>query len=175
MAVKDKGTSYEGFNALYDGSGNSGLTISERVTTKCVVDYELVRLCQDKGMGVCKAKPLGKMLELWPYDRLKRILIDHTRLFTEQIATQGYHALTGIYEFRVWGPYTEKVGTPHDFVPEADNPFIPASERQTATTVWGYQGDEMSFDKGCVFIIQGRFTRHAKYGHVEEETGVIVI
>lgn len=175
MAVKDRGSALEGFAALYDGSGNADATVFERVQTKCTLDYELVRLCQEKGDKPHKGTPLGRFLELWPFDMLKRALIDHANTFVSQIGMQGFVPLTSVYEFRVWGPFTEKVGAMRPWVPEEGNHTIPRHLQRTAQKVWGYEGDEFNFDKGCAFIIAGDFTRKASLGHVNEETGVIVV
>ena len=171
----DKGSALDGFAALYDGTGNSAATILETVTTKCVLEYELVRLCQVKGDRPHKGTPLGRFPELWPFDLLKRPLVEHAQEFVRQIAGQGFSPLTTVDQFQVWGPYTEKVGEPHDWIPEEGNHLIPRHERKTATTAWGYRGDELNVEKGCAFLIQGKFTRAARHGHISEETGRILV
>ena len=112
---------------------------------------------------------------MYPFDMLKRPLVATANEFVRQIGTHHWQPIAGVYELRVWGPFTEKVGEPHDWVPEADNPFIPKHEKRVATTAWGYSGDELPVDLGCVFFIKGLFTRAAKYGHVDEKRGLIVV
>jgi hypothetical protein len=171
--MTDKGSALDGFFAHYDGSGNASAVITEEVTCHTTVDYELVRKYQQHGGGICRGRPLGRLPELWPFDMLKRPLVQEAQRFVDQVKTQGFEPLTSIYEFEVWGPYTEKVGDPQDWTPEADNPFV--DEPKTATTAWLYQDGVHNVEKGCAYLIRGRFSRAAKYGHVEEETGIIII
>ena len=170
-----KGSSRDGFTALYDSTGNSASTVQQDICCHAVVEYELVRKCQVAGMKPSKGTPLGKLPELWPFDVIKRQLMAEAYRFVSQIATQGYIPESPVYSFRLWGPYTEKVGTPRDWTPEADNPFIPVGEKRKVTTAWGYQGDELNIEKGCAFLIQGSFLRKASLGRVEEETGVLIV
>ena len=73
-----KGSAHEGFFALYDGTGNSNAVTLQRVTTKCVLDYELVELCQRHGAGVFRAEPIGNPTDAtWPFVMLCRALLDH--------------------------------------------------------------------------------------------------
>ena len=173
--MRDRGTALDGFIALYDGTGNSETTLHESITTKVVVDYELVCLCQEHGDRPHKAAPLGKFSELYPFDMLKRPLVAHAEEFVRQIKGKGYEPVTSIYEFQVWGPYTEKVGALGEWTPEEGNHTIPRQQRRKAARAWGYQGDELSFELGCAFLIQGHFTRHARYGHIDEQSGVILV
>jgi len=173
--MRDRGSALDGFSALYDGSGNSSAVISQRITTKCTLDYELVRKVQMAGDKPHKGGPLGRMSSLFPTEMLKRALLAHANEFARQVRTAGYEPETSVYEFEVWGPYTEKVGAVSDYVPEADNPFIPNSEKRKAAKVWGYQGDELDVNKGVSFLIRGRFTRHARHGHIEESKGLILV
>lgn len=175
MAIKDRGTALEGFFALYDGSGNSETTIRETVTTKCVLEFEQVQLVHNHGGKPYRGIPLGTLPELWPFDLLKRPLLDHAREFIKQVKTHGFHPLTSEYEFKVWGPFSEKVGEIKEWVPEADNPFIPEAHKQKATSTWLYRGDEFNWERGCAFLIKGDFTRYAGTGHVDEQTGVIIV
>lgn len=171
----DKGSSLDGFAALYDGTGNSETTICESVQTKCVVDYECVLLCQQHGWQAAHGVPLGTLAELWPFDLLKRQLVAHAAEFVRQIKPNGFDPVASIYSFKIWGPYMEKVGEIKQWTPEAGNPLIPKHEQRKAVQVWGYQGDEFDFNKGCAFLIQGDFTRHARHGHLDEETGRIFV
>ena len=173
--MRDHGSALDGFFALYDGTGNSGVTIAEPVTTKCVVDYELVLDCQTAGDRTHNGTPLGKFPELWPFDMLKRPLVRHAEEFVRQVRRHGFEPLTSVYEFKVWGPYTEKVGEMREWVPEEGNHLIPKEQRRTAQKVWGYRGDEFNLEKGCAFLIQGNFTRATNRGHVGEEDGVIYV
>lgn len=168
----DKGTAREGFFAHYDGTGNSEATICESVTTKCVLEYDLVQLVQDHGGKPLNGPPLGRLPELWPFDLLKDELLKHAEEFIRQIKTQGFNPLTSKYEFQVWGPYSEKVGAVREWTPEAGNPF---AEQREALQVWSYQGDEFDWSKGCAFLIKGNFTRYAGLGQVDEETGVLLV
>lgn|SRR3990167_2069518 len=170
--LRDKGSAFEGFTALYDGTGNSDATVLETVATKCVLDYELVQCVHQAGGKPSRGEPLGKLPELWPFDALKRALRAHAAEFVEQIRAQGFQPLTNIEQFSVWGPFSEKVGEPREWTPEAGNHLIP--HPRTASRVWGYQGDEFNWHTGCAFFIQGRFTRHARHGHVSDE-GVVLV
>lgn len=173
--MRNRGSALDGFSALYDGTGNSSAVISQRITTKCTLDYELVKKVQMAGDKPHRGDPLGRISALFPVDMLRRALVAHANEFVRQVKLAGYEAETSVYEFEVYGPYTEKVGAVADYQPEADNPFIPKHERRTAAKVWGYQGDEFDLHKGVSFLIRGRFTRHAKHGHVEEEKGLILV
>lgn len=171
----DKGSAFDGFTALYDGSGNADETLGLSVQTKVVLDYELAQLCQEHGDRPHRGTPLGRMPELWPFDMLKRPLVEHAQEFTRQVKTQGYQPLTDVYSFRVWGPYMEKVAGLAEYEPEKGNHVIPKHLQRKAQKVWGYRGDEFNWNKGVAFIIAGSFERAAKHGHVAEETGVIVL
>ena len=174
FVVRDRGSALEGFAALYDGTGNSGATVFEVITTRCTVDYELVDLCQQCAGGVSHGEPLGKLLSLWPHDMLKRALVSHAEEFVRQVAKHGFSALSGVYAFRLWGPYMEKLTpTLRTWTPEEGNHLIPNHLKRKAVSVQGYRGDEFNFNKGAAFLIQGSFTRLANLGHVSEENGVL--
>ena len=174
MALKDKGSALDGFYALYDGSGNAEATVMEKITTKCVVDYECVLLCQQHGWDAARGVPLGTLPELWPFDLLKRQLVDHAGEFVRQIGPAGFDPLDPIYSFKLWGPYMEKIKPSVEFwTPEAGNHLIPKHAQRRAVRVQAYRGDEFDFEKGCAFLIQGEFTRAARHGHVGEEDGVL--
>lgn len=180
MAVTDRGSAYEGFAALYDGTGNRDVIVAQGISTRVTLEYELVRQWQDACRKAHRATtlrgtPLGRLPELWPFDLLKRPLVEQAGEFVRQIAFQHYYPTKSIYEFEVWGPYAEKVGEPHDWTPEEDNPFIPNHEKRVATTAWLYQGDESPIRLGCAFFIRGVFTREARHGHVDEAKGLIVV
>lgn len=165
----------EGFAALYDGTGNSDAVVPMRLSCHVTLPYELVRDVQMAGDRPHRGTPIGRLLELWPFDALKRRIKAEAERFISQVATQGYLALEPAESMALWGPYTEKVGKPHDWVPEDGNHTIPKHERKTATTAWGYRVDELSVDKGVAFLINGRFTRKASLGSVCEETGVLIV
>lgn len=170
-----KGSALEGFSVLYDGTGNSDATVASKVTCHAVIDAELVQLVQRYGFKAHRGTPLGKLPELWPFDLIRRPLLAEAQRFIDQIATQGYVAMSGPHAFRLWGPYTEKVGAPQTWTPEAGNDFIPKHEQREAVKAFGYRGDEFDFRKGCAFLIQGEFTRKANLGHVDETTGVLLV
>jgi len=171
----DKGTAFAGFAALYDGTGNSAATVAITVRCHITVDYELVKRVQMMGDRPHHGTPIGRLPELWPFDMLKRKVVAEAERFVKQIATQGYEATQPVTTMQLWGPYTEKVGAPHDWIPEAGNHLIPEHLRRKATTVWGYRGDELSPHKGCAFFILGHFTRAAVLGRVDEQTGVLIV
>lgn len=170
-----KGSALEGFTALYDGTGNSDATVSMRLTCHVTLDYELVKHLQMAGDKPHRGTPIGQMRELWPFDALKRRVTSEAERFISQVRSQGYIAAEPAESMVLWGPYTEKVGQPEDWVPEAGNHTIPEHERKTATKAWGYRGDELSVDKGVAFLINGRFTRKASLGSVSEENGVLIV
>ena len=164
-----KGSAYDGFAALFDATGNSNVVIKQGITTKAVVEYELVRLCQEFGDRPHRGDPLGLFPELWPFDMLKRPLLEHAREFVRQIALTGVAVIGDVDEFKVWGPYTEKVGDVREWTPEAGNHTIPKHQQRKAVRAFGYRGDEFNFDKGCAFLIQGQFTRSTKHGEISDE------
>lgn len=169
------GSGLDGFAALYDGTGNSDVTIGETVTTKCVLPYDLVQRVQDAGVRPLDGKPIGSISALWPMSMLREKLLQHVAVFVSQIQKHHYEPLDRDGQFLVWGPYTEKVGPLAEYTPEAGNDFIPDYAKRKAERVWTYQGDEIDWSKGCAFLIRGRFTRHARYGTVDEQTGVLVV
>lgn len=171
--MRDHGSALDGFVALYDASGNADAVVPMTVATKCLLDWDLLELCQRHGARPNRGDPLGTLPELWPFDMVKGQLLNQAREFRSQIGKKGYEALTDVYAFNVWGPYMEKVGEIRPWVPEADNPFV--AEKRTAQRVWGYEGDEFNFDKGCVYQIVGKFLRRASEGHIGEEDGVIYV
>ena len=180
MAVKDRGSALEGFNAVYDGTGNADAWVSSTIKCRVNVGYELVRTWQTAMRATrrnpkLQGKPLGLLPELYPFDQLKRPLVDEANEFVRQIGLQHWEPLTGIYAFKVWGPYAEKLGVSHDWVPEADNPFIPEHEKQVATTAWLYGGNESPIVHGCAFFLVGEFVRAAQYGHIDEGRGLILV
>ena len=172
-----RGSAFEGFSSLFDGTGNAGATVPQTVQTKCVLDYDLVRLCQDYGDKPHKGDALGTLPELWPFDMLKRPLKEHAQEFVRQIGSKGYQPLTNVEAFQIYGPYMEKIGSepPVWYTPEEGNHLIPPHQRLKAVRVFGYRSDEFTWHKGAAFLIVGRFTRHARYGHVSEETGRIIV
>ncbi len=176
----DKGTALDGFFAHLDAPGMRDVVVDQDITTNVSVEYELVKKWQiaQRNAGrdpKVKGVPLGLMPELYPFDLVKRPLVEQANEFVRQIALKGYSPTTDIYSFEVWGPYTEKVGAYREFVPEADNQFIPVSEKKTAMATWLYGGDETRIDMGCVFRLKGLFTRKANLGYVEEKTGVLIV
>mgnify|MGYP001562051998 FL=1 len=143
------------------------------IQTKVTVDDELVQLCHTYGERPYHGIALGRISSLSPFQMLKQPLLAHAREFARQLSTQGYEPAADVTEFKVWGPYMEKVGKIKTWVPEEDNHVIPKHLRREAASVWGYGSNELRWDKGCSFIIVGKFQRPASYGHVDEESGVI--
>ena len=182
MAVTDRGTAYDGFYALYDGTGNRDKWVPQRLLMKAVIPHELVVMYQnaqanENRLTMCKGLPLGRMPEL-PHEcaLLKRPLIECAEESLRQMALQGYELLGDITQVEVWGPYMIKTpASPMEFTPEADNPFIPTAEKKQAwnTKIWGVnEVVEQEYDQ---FLLKGTFIRSAKHGHVEEETGKIIV
>lgn len=180
MAVKDRGSALDGFYALYDGTGNRDRVIAQPISCHVTLEYELVRKWQmaqraSQRSPTLRGQPLGLMPELYPFDMLKRPLLEEARLFVRAMALQHYEPLTDISAFEVWGPYTEKVGAVRDWTPEADNQLIPDHAKKTAWSAWLHSEGESNIRLGCAFFIRAQFTRQGKYGHVDEERGVIVV
>lgn len=173
--LKDKGSAYDGFAALYDGTGNSNTTVFETVATKCVLEYELVQKVQDAGLAPLNGAAIGSISSLWPHSMLRQQLANHAAEFLRQIATQGFLTNQSAEALPVWGPFTEKVGPMRPYTPEASNDFIPDHAKRSAERVWGYRGDELDWSRGCAFLIQGAFTRHSSYGTVDNVTGRMVV
>ena len=178
MAVKDRGTALEGFSALYDGTGNADAVIAQHVQCKVVLEYEMVRDWQTamRAAGrspTLRGKPLGLLPPVYPLDAIKAPLMREASEFVYQIGLQGFESTQHITSFEVWGPYSEKVGTPRDWVPEEGNDFI--KEKKTATTAWLYGGNESPIHLGCAFFLRAKFTRKASYGHETDKEGIIVV
>ena len=90
MAVKDRGSALEGFFAVYDGTGNSNVTIASEIKCRVTLDYELVKKWQiamrkARRDPKLRGKHLGLLPELYPFDMLKRPLVDEANEFVRQI------------------------------------------------------------------------------------------
>lgn len=182
MAVTDRGTAYDGFFALYDGTGNRDQYVAQRLRMKAVIPQELSDMYQNAQAGekrpaTVRGVPLGRMPEL-PHDclLLKRPLVECASESVRQMALQGYELLGDETQIEVWGPYMNKTPDPYrEFQPEADNPFIPKSLKRTAQTTRLWGSNEVIKQEYVVFLLVGNFVRSAKHGHVDEETGVILV
>lgn len=178
MALKDRGSALEGFAALYDGTGNADAVVAQTITCRVTLEYEMVRDWQDamraaRRSPTLRGLPLGLLPSMYPLDSIKGPLMEECTEFVRQIGLQHYEPTKYITQFEVWGPYSEKVGTPRDWVPEADNPFV--QDKRVATTAWLYGGNESPIHLGCSFLVRSEFTRKAKYGHETDKEGVIVV
>ena len=175
MTERERGSAFEGFAALYDGTGNAVATVRETVATRCVLDYDLVQRVQNAGVKPLNGVALGRLAELYPFDLLKRPLLAHAREFVRQIATRNFVAVSNVEQFLVWGPYSDKVGEPREWVPERGNHTIPRWAQRPAERVWGYRSNELDWERGCAFLIRGEFTRNARHGIVDEQSGRIIV
>jgi hypothetical protein len=158
------------------------------LTAKFPVDAELVLRCQRAGDKPHKGTIIGKMLELYPYDVLKRIVLSQTKTFLGHMKRQGYIPQQAETEMELWGPYREKVdmSKASDLVNiEEGNPTVPegryASAARTASAA--ERGpreldrktllDHRDWQRGVFFSVRGRFL--ATRGTREEATGTILV
>lgn len=176
--MKNKGSALQGFSALYDGTGNSVATVPVNLSCHITLEYELVRKCQMAGDRPHRGTPIGKMLSLYPFDLLKRRLLQEAEVFRGHMVKQGYEPAQATTEFELWGPYMEKVDTQRlheEWIPEEGNHVIPAAYRAKAQRAWGYRGDELRIDKGVAFFIRGAFLASGRNGVMDEQTGVLIV
>ncbi len=160
------------------------------LTAKFPVDAELVLRCQRAGDQPHKGTIIGKMLELYPYDVLKRIVLGHTKTFLSHMKAQGYVPQQPETEMELWGPFREKLDMSKsaDLVNiEEGNHTIPEGRYVTAARgVWGHDGvkgpreldkrtllDHRDWQRGVFFSVRGRFL--ATKGKREEATGTLIV
>lgn len=160
------------------------------LTMKFKVDADLVLTCQRAGDQPHRGKPIGKIMELWPFDALKRIAVSETKTFIGHMKNQGYEAQQAETEMELWGPYREKLdmGKGDALVNfEEGNPLVPQGH-------WGFAASGMwkhdlevgprrldpkklknnpEWKRGVVFLVRGKFL--ATHGHQEETTGTLVV
>ena len=173
------------FNVHIDGDS---LTVHEPVSLACKikVDPELVLLCQEHGDRPHKGTRIGRMKELWPFESLKRHLLEQTKLFVKHMRSQGNDPLQSETEMEAWGPFREKADVSNSRLVniEEGNPFFPdgrwvAANRGAMVATKGPQ--ELTrekilssdWERGAIFLVRGRFV--ATGGHREESTGTLIV
>jgi hypothetical protein len=160
------------------------------LTMKFKADADLVLTCQRCGDAPHRGTPIGKIIELWPRDALKRLAISETKTFIRHMKNQGYEAQQAPTEMELWGPYREKMdmrkgGSLVNF--EEGNPLIPQGRwGYAAHGVWNHDlevgprkldpkrvRDHRDWKLGVVFLVRGKFL--ASHGHQEETTGETIV
>ena len=159
------------------------------LTAKFPVDPELVVRCQQAGDRPHRGTRVGKMLELYPYDVLKRLATAQAKTFLRHMRNQGYEPLQAETELELWGPFRERLDTSKaadlkNF--EEGNHLIPQGHwgsaahgvwrhdlvrgpRQLDVTTLGHR----DWRFGVVFMLRGKFL--ATGGHREETTGTLLV
>lgn len=160
-----------------------------RLVCKFKVEPEIALRCQQLGGKPHRGSPIGKIVDLWPHDQIKRIALSQAKQFVGHMKNQGYAAQQAETEFELWGPYRERVDISKgtglvNF--EAGNPTKPDG-------VWGFAATGMTqadtrgpqvldrravlenqdHQKGVVFMIRGQFL--ATRGSKDDATGTIIV
>ncbi len=159
------------------------------LTAKFKADTDLVLQCQRYGGGLHKGTAIGKLLEIWPTDALKKQALDICRTFIQHMKLQGYETRESATEMELWGPYREKLdmSKANDLINfEAGNHLIPEGHYGHPMGGWESDGvtgprtldktllrDHRDWQLGAVFLIRGKFT--ATRGTEEESTGTILV
>ena len=160
------------------------------LTGKFPVDPELVVRCQRAGSGRYRGVCIGKMLELYPYDAMKKLALSQAKTFIRHMRSQGYEPLQEATELELWGPFRERGDMSRgaslvNF--EEDNPFVPAGHWGSAARgAWRHdleRGprrlnqnvllDDKDWRHGVVFLVRGQFL--ATRGKQEESTGAVLV
>jgi hypothetical protein len=160
------------------------------LTCKFKVDSELVLKCQRMGDKPHRGTPIGKIVELYPYDQLKRIALSQAKTFVRHMRTQGFEPQEAESAMELWGPYREKLNMAKgaslvNF--EEGNPLIPQGHHGSAAyggwehdLVKGPRAldrntvrDHRDWKQGVVFLIRGSFL--GTRGHREETTGTTIV
>ena len=155
---------------------------------KIRVDPELVLLCQSHGDRPHRGTRIGRMKELWPFESLKRYLLEQTKEFFRQMRSRGNDPLQSETEMEVWGPFQEKADISNTRLIniEEGNPFFPdgrwVADNRGTIRLESKGPQQMTRDKvlnslnwerGAVFLVRGRFI--ATQGYREESTGVVLV
>lgn len=128
------------------------------------------------------------MKELWPFDALKRHVLETTKEFVRQMRVRGYEPQQAETAMELWGPFREKVDLANTRLVnvEEGNPFFP--EGRWVNDNRGVQRiesrgpqaisrqrllDSQDWRKGAVFLVRGEFI--SRYGKQEEETGILLV
>jgi hypothetical protein len=160
------------------------------LTAKFPVDAELVLRCQKAGDSPHKGTRIGKMMELYPYGALKRVVVGHTKTFLRHMKAQGYIPQQAETEMELWGPFRERVdmskGAELINIEEGNHTIPEGRYVSAARAVWGHDGvkgprkldrktllDHRDWQRGVFFSVRGRFL--ATKGKQEEETGTIIV
>lgn len=155
---------------------------------KIRVDPELLERCRQHGEGVFRAKPIGRISSIWPFEALKLHLLEQTKEFYRQIRSRGYDPLQAETEMLAFGPIREKADLSNTRLVniEEGNPFFPdgrwVADNRGARKVTTNGPIEITRDalfnssdweKGAVFLVRGRFL--ATHGKQEESTGTLLV
>ena len=159
------------------------------LNAKFKVDTDLILQCQRYGGGRYRGKPIGKLPELYPQDRLKRQAVEICKTFIQHMKLQGYEAREPATQMELWGPYREKLdmSKAHQLTNfEEGNPFIPEGHFGHPMSGWAHDGitgprtldtnllrDHRDWQLGAFFIIRGKFI--ATKGTEEETTGTVLV
>lgn len=150
-------------------------------------DPELALHCQ--GAGLHRGIPIGKMLELWPTDMLKRQALSEAKTFVGHMKRQGYIPQQAESEMELWGPYREKLNMAKgtelvNF--EAGNHLIPqghwgsaahgvtkADSRKPRVLSREQLLDSEDWQLGVAFLIRGKFL--ATQWKESESDGTLIV
>lgn len=138
-------------------------------------------------MQPLKGVSIGKMMSLYPFDRLKQQAMDEAKTFVHYMKIQGNEPRQAESEFEVWGPFRERVRfTAETRNIEEGNPFSKPVIGFSGYGGWTHDGhkgprkldrkellDSPDWKAGVVFMIRGLFT--ATRGHREETTGTVLV
>lgn len=160
------------------------------LTCKFKIDSELVLKCQRMGDKPHRGTPIGKIVELYPYDQLKRAALSQAKAFVRHMKAQGFESQEAESAMELWGPYREKLNIAEGAALknfEEGNPLIPQGHIGSASYGgWEHDlvkgprvlnhntvRDHRDWKHGVVFFIRGRFL--GTRGHREETTGTIIV
>ena len=171
--------------ALRENLNKTKFYVTDLLVFKIKPDAELVALCQQKGAAVYRGTPIGQMQSLWPFDGLKRAVIEEAETFVRHMAAQGNMLQTSVYQMELWGPYRDKPTGVREVNIEAGNPYVPdgkwafdskgtwAPDETGVREVTKDLLDREDFRHGICYRIRGEFLKTR--GHQEETTGVVIL
>ena|SRR3990167_991312 len=152
-----------------------------RLSCKFVVEDDLRRACQALGNeSTYRGVPVGTISTMHPWGALREIALREAQQFVRHMADQNYDLLGDVTELALWGPYMEKIdhSRSHEFVIQDGSDWEQVVgkkplERHNAVSGFGYRENEVRFDLGAAYLLHGQFL--ARYGHLEEERGVLIV
>ena len=171
--------------AIRENFDKTKFYVPDTLVCRVKPDPELVMLCQQKGEGVHRGTPLGKLKAMWPFDGLKRALTEEATTFVGHMAKQGNQLQTSIYEIEVWGPYRDKpmgaeevnIEAGNHLVPDGKFAFAPKGAWQPETLgprrITQSLLDRGDFRHGICYRLRGKFLKTR--GKQDDITGVVIL